>query len=144
MTAKAHELPENLQDTLLECHCCVSHLHIKAFWMGFPQVRPEFSFLSSKKSFLAKTGGEPLGLSLTSFIFHFSLELQKFRLLMKGQIGVFLPSDCYRSCNTHPTAPLLSGSTAKRPLKLQGSPSCFSRSCVRWKKIELGTEVQIL
>lgn len=41
---------KNLQDTLLECHCSVSHLHRKAFWIGFLQVRPEFSPLSIEKS----------------------------------------------------------------------------------------------
>lgn len=45
---------KNLQGTLLECHCPVSHLHQKAFWMGFPQVRPEFPSLSVEKSSFGK------------------------------------------------------------------------------------------
>lgn len=107
----------------------------KSLLNGFSSSWTQILISLSEKSFLAETGEESPGLSLISFIFHFSLELQEFRLLMKGQIGVFLLSDCYRSCNTHPTAPLLSGSAAERPLELQDPPSYFSCSCVRWKEL---------
>lgn len=91
-----------------------------------------------------QTGGEPPGLSLTSFIFHFSLELQKFRLLMKGQIDVSLPSDCYRSCNTHPTAPSYLGRLLRDLWSSKVLPHTFPVVVSDEKKIELGIEVQIL
>lgn len=144
MTAKAHESSEKswrYPDWVSLLSFSPTH---KSFLNGFSSSWTCLPISLLRDHPLADTAGQSPSLTLTSFNFHFSLELQKFRFFIKGQIGPFLLSDCYRSCNTHLTAPLLSGSVAGRPLELWDPPSYFSCCCFRWKKIELGTEVQIL
>lgn len=91
---------KNPQDTLLECHCFTQKSLLNGLLFTLDLY---FLVFLLRNHPLAKMIGESPGLPLISFIFHSSLELQKFTFL-KEKIGHFLLSDSCRSCNTHPTA----------------------------------------
>lgn len=81
--------PKNPQDTLLECHCSVSHVHKNTFWTGFPQAGPEFSSLSIEKSSFGKDGWR---VSWSAFnLIHLSLltGTPKVYFLWKDKLALF-------------------------------------------------------
>lgn len=80
---------KNLQDTLFECHYSISHWHRKAFWMGFPQVRPEFSSLSIEKSFFDKDGWRVSRSVFNLIHFSFLTGTPKVYFLWKDKLALF-------------------------------------------------------